>query len=348
MSILSEKRPKRAAPPAEPNIVVALTARERALFFNETVNSAASSWHFMSDDELDPKGWSRRLARLQPTVLITGWSTPPLPARWIDHPQCSLRHVCHVNGSVRGIVPRIFIERGGVTTNWGDSVSPQVAEHALLLALAALRNAARWRSFISRPVSKRRIEQLATKTLFSRSVGLHGFGSVARALVPLLAPFGVTIEAYSAGVPPDLMRGMGVKPAASLTELFSHSEVLFECEALTPATAHSVSATVLAALPNDAVFVNVGRGGLVDDAALQREIASGRLRVALDVASDEPLTPSSPYVRSKKVILSPHIGGPTVDRYPSCGLLALANLRSFVEGRVPASAISLAAYDRAT
>lgn len=348
MNTFSEKRVTRAASIAGHKIVVALTAQERALFFDETIGTAASSWHFLSDAQLDPNGWSRRLARLQPTILVTGWKTPSLPARWIGQPHCPLQYVCHVTGSVRLLVPRVFIERGGVITNWGNSVSSQVAEHALLLALAALRNAAQWRAFIARPVSKRRIEQLATKTLHSRRVGVHGFGSVARALVPLLAPFAVAIEAYSAGVPPDLMRAVGVRPATSLTTLFSHSEVLFECEALTPATACSITAGVLAALPDDAVFVNVGRGGLVDDAALQREIASGRLRVALDVATDEPLTPASRYVGARNVILSPHIGGPTLDRYEECGRLALANLRSFIDGRIPAGAISLAAYDRAT
>jgi phosphoglycerate dehydrogenase-like enzyme len=318
------------------------------MFFDEADPGLIASWHFLSDAELAHEGWSECLARLRPTVLITGWSTPPLPAAWLDSADCSLRLVCHVTGSVRRLVPREFIARGGIVTNWGETVSAQVAEHGLLLALAGLRNAAQWSGFIARPANGRQIEQLGTKTLFGRRVGLHGFGSVARALIPLLRPFAVLPSAYSAGVPPQLMQAAGVEPCRSPEELFSRSDVLFECEALTPATAGSVSAELLARLPDDAVFVNIGRGGIVDDAALNREARSGRLRVALDVVANEPLTPASPYFGLPNVVLSPHIAGPTRDRYTQCGAFALASLRAFLRGETPSAAITLAAYDRAT
>ena len=344
----SPASPTRSTSPETPRIVAALTARERQLFFGAADPADTASWHFLADAELTAAGWPGCIERLQPTVLITGWSTPTLPEAWLANRACPLRLVCHVTGSVRRLVPRIFIERGGIVTNWGDTVSAQVAEHGLLLALAALRNAARWRGFIASTATVRRIEQLGTKTLFQRRVGVHGFGSVARALVPLLRPFEVELAAYSAGVPPELMRAAGVTPVASLGELCAQSEVFFECEALTPATEHSVTGAVLARLPDDAVFVNVGRGRLVDEAALQREAASGRLRVALDVVAAEPLTHGSAFVQLPDVILSPHIAGPTTDRYGQCGQFALANLRAFLRGESPPAAVSLATYDRAT
>ncbi len=344
MSSFSETIPSVVGSRA-PRVVVALTERERSLFFE---GDAMPPGTLLEEADFEPERWEARLERERPDVVVSGWSTPPIPERWLMRPDCSLRYVCHVAGSVRALVPRSFIERGGLVTNWGDSVSPQVAEHALLLALAALRHADRWPGFIARDPETRRIEEIGTRTLFGRRVGIHGFGSVARALLTLLAPFGVTVTAYSAGVPHELMNEAGVQSCASLAELFRSSEVLFECEALTPATERSVSAELLAALPDDAVFVNVGRGRLVDDAALQREAKSGRLRLALDVVADEPLTSDSPFVASGNAILSPHIGGPTLDRYRRCGQLALANLASFLRGETPPSTITLAAYDRAT
>jgi Phosphoglycerate dehydrogenase and related dehydrogenases len=344
MSILSENGGPHFESDAT-RVVIALTARERSLFFEDGSIPAGT---ILRDAEFDPDGWEALLERLRPEVVVSGWSTPPIPERWLRRADCSLRYVCHVAGSVRALVPRSFVERGGVVTNWGDAVSAQVAEHALLLALAALRHADRWENFIARDASVRRIEEIGTRTLFGRRVGIHGFGAVARALLPLLAPFGVRVSAYSAGVPEALMRGAGVQPCRSLDDLFASSEVLFECEALTPATEKSVTAELLAALPDDAVFVNVGRGLIVDDAALQREAQSGRLRLALDVIADEPATKESAFVRSGNVILSPHIGGPTLDRYRQCGALALANLAAFLRGERPAAAITLAAYDRAT
>ncbi len=345
MSFLPDKSSPASLALSDPRVAVALTAREWSLFFDDTIPPPGA---FIDEASLTPPDWESSLDHLQPQVLITGWSTPPIPEPWLLSPHCPLRYVCHTTGSVRGLVPRSFVARGGIVTNWGDSVSPQVAEHGLLLALAALRHVDRWPAFIARDPAGRRLEEIETRTLFGRRVGLHGFGAVARALLPLLAPFSVSLSAYSAGVPPDLMRGAGVRPCASLEELFSDSEVLFECEALTPATERSIGAELLAMLPTNAVFVNIGRGRVVDDEALQREARAGRLRLALDVVADEPLTPDSPYVASGRVVLSPHIGGPTLDRYRHCGALALANLETFLRGEIPVGAITLAAYDRAT
>lgn len=331
-------------------IVAALTARERALFLQDALarRPRAPRIRFADDPDLRPEVWAARLAEWQPEVLLSAWNTPPLPETWLARRDCPLRYLCHVTGSVRRLVPRSFLERGGLVTNWGEGISGQVAEHGLLLVLAALRGQAEWRDFIARPVDRRQITDLRTRTLFGLRVGLHGFGSVARALLPLLQPFGVAVAAWSAGVPPELYARHGVRNAGSLRALFAGSDVLIECESLTPATAGGVTADLLAALPDDAVFVNIGRGAVVDEPTLVREAAAGRLRVALDVSATEPLTPDSPVVRCGRIILSPHIGGPTTDRYAECGGRALDNLERFLDGRPPDSAITLVAYDRAT
>lgn len=330
-------------------VVIALTRRERTLFLND--NAAASLQTAVvcvaDDGDLVSAGWQQRLEKWRPNVLVTGWTTPPIPETWTETPECPLKYVCHVTGSVRQLVPRSFIARGGLVTNWGDQVSDQVAEHGLLLALAALRNNPAWRPFISRPPQTRRLEEIKTQTLFNRRIGLHGFGSIARALIRLLKPFGGTISAYSNGVPVELMQSCGVNPCASLKELFAKSEIVFECESLTEASAGSVNDEVLAALPDDGVFVNIARGSLVDDAALQREGASGRLRLALDVAAGEPLTLRSPYARMPAVVLSPHIAGPTLDRYRFCGSLAWDHLSTYLAGKLPLT-VTLEMYDRAT
>jgi phosphoglycerate dehydrogenase-like enzyme len=331
-------------------IVAAITARERTMFLESSLvrSSLTPEIVFAEDGALHPDRWAAQLAAWQPEVLITAWSTPPIPEAWLSQPGCPLRYVSHIVGSVRQLVPRQYIERGGLVTNWGEHISGQVAEHGLLLALAALRNQPAWGPFITRPISERHITDLGTRSLFGLRVGLHGFGSVARALLPLLRPFGVTFTAYSAGVPDVILLTHGVKPAGSLNRLFAESDVLFECESLTPSTRYSVTANVLAKLPDNAIFVNIGRGALVDDDALVEEGMSGRIRLALDVVTVEPLNPDSPFMRIPGIVISPHIGGPTFDRYASCGNHALANVTRYLTDGKPPGAISLASYDRAT
>jgi len=285
--------------------------------------------------------WSSALEEIQPEIIVSCWKTRGLPEEWIQRPDCPLRYVCHLTGSVRHVVPRGFLEDGRLVTNWGGIAAPQVAEHALLLALAALRNLSDWRKWDKTQVPK-------TQTLYGRTVGIHGFGKVARFLVDLLRPFGVSIRSYSLGVPPAMMQSRGVTPAASLHELFSESEVLFDCEALNEQTERSVSEELLAALPDKAVFVNVGRGRIVDEDALGREAASGRIAVAIDVVTHEPLPADSPLATLPGVIYSPHIAGPTGDQFPHCGKLALENIYRYMDNLPLEARVTLDIYDRAT
>jgi phosphoglycerate dehydrogenase-like enzyme len=347
----SRALPPRPVASSRPNLVVALPLREQKLFLDPATKSrwqmelAHTIWP--SDAELSPEAWPEFLKKTRPEIIVTGWSTPPLPTAWLEAPDCSLRYVCHVPGSVRKVVPRSFIEKGGLVTNWGSLAGQFVAEHALLLALACLRNLSAWRPFIAQPVKEREIESIGTRSLFGRHVGLHGFGNVARALVPLLRPFGVTIHAFSAGVPDAIIRAEGAEPCASLEDLFRHSEVLFECEALTAATEGSVSAAVLRTLPDGAIFVNIGRGRVVDESALVHEARSGRIPVAVDVLQNE-ITERSELFQVPKAILSPHIAGPTHDQYWRCAELARQNIERYLRGEPPLARVSLEIYDRST
>lgn len=294
------------------------------------------------DFELDDLIWKN------PEVLLACWSTPRLPKVWLESPDCALRYVCYLAGSVRRTVPRSFIEKGGLVTNWGGMAAPQVAEHTLLLTLSILRRQSEWRSFIQQPPNKRHLTPLQTRTLYGCRVGLHGFGAVARSLVALLQPFQVNISAFSEGVPPDHMREYGVTPSSSLAELFSGSDVVFECEALTARSAGSVSAAILAELPDGGVFVNVGRGPLVDEAALLAEVKSGRLFAALDVSTNEPFTPDMEFFTTDNILISPHIAGPTNDRLTACGEFARENVARYLRKEPLHAQVTLEIYDRST
>lgn len=287
------------------------------------------------------------LAATNPEIVLSAWSTPRLESL-LEKPGCRIAYVCHLTGSVRNVVPRSFIERGGKVTNWGTFVSTTVAEHGLLLALAALRNLPGWSAVIAGPRTSQAARVLGTRTLVGRRVGIHGFGGVAQALVTLLRPFNVSVVAWSAGVPSGVFREHGVGQADSLDDLFSRSEVLFECEALTPQTRGIVSAQTLARLPDGAIFVNIARGELVDESALRQEASSGRLRLALDVVASEPLTTSSPMFGLGGTVLSPHIGGPTYDLWHPIGAYAAANLERFVAGQPLLSPVTLEVFDRST
>lgn len=293
--------------------------------------------------------WDELLEAFAPTVLVTGWETPRLPERFAADAGSPLRYLCHLMGTVRYVVPRPLLERGVVVSNWGRQVAPAVAEHAMLLLLAALRNVPSWGPALDDwPTGGYNTVQLGVRSLRGRRVGIHGFGAVAREIVPMLRAFGARVAAYSAGVPDSHFAEMGVRRCASLEELFSGSDAIIECEGLTPQNHNAVTEAVLRCLPPQAVFVNVGRGALVDEAALGRLAREGRLRIALDVFATEPLPADSPVRGAPGAVLSPHVAGPTEEGFPALFLSAMDNVRRFLDGGEVEGRVTLEAYDRAT
>jgi len=333
-------------------VLFSLDEQEREVFFpdGDWPGSCVPGHEWAVFTGESDQSWSEALETFCPTVIVSCWSTRALSPRWVTDPGCCLRYVCHVAGSVRHVVPREFLGRGGIVTNWGGAPSSEVAEHALLLALSALRNAGAWWPFIeSRDgISAHQSVALRTRTLIGKRVGIHGFGRIARALIGFLKPFGVTIQCFSHGVPSSAMTAFGIDACDDLSTLFQASDVVFECEALTPDTEGSVTREILGLLSQDAIFVNVGRGGVVDEDALARLAASGKIRVALDVVTDEPLRADTKFRAIGGAILSPHIAGPTFERFPECGRLAMQNLQRFLSGADIPDAMSLDEYDRST
>ncbi|CAN5530367.1 hydroxyacid dehydrogenase [soil metagenome] len=288
------------------------------------------------------------LAESSAEVLVSCWATPPLPEDLPVGGDGQLRYVCHLAGSVRSLVPRALLERGLRVTNWAGSVSRTVSECALLLILSALRRSSYWALAMHREGKWKDKYTVVTESLFGRQVGLHGFGAIARELVQLLKPFNVSISTYSPNVDDATLACFGVTRCASLEALFSSSDIIVELAASTPQTYRSVNEEILRLIRPGGVFVNVGRGAIVDEAALARVAAEGKIQVALDVFEVEPLPAESPLRGMENVTLLPHLGGPTKDRRRDCGELGYLNLRRYLEGKPMEGEITLEIYDLST
>jgi phosphoglycerate dehydrogenase-like enzyme len=151
----------------------------------------------------------------------------------------------------------------------------------------------------------------------------------------------VQLAAYSQGVPGSLFEECQVKCAESLEELFATSDIIIECEALTARTRGSVDERLLRLLPDHAVFVNVGRGEVVEEAALIKIGLEGRLSIGLDVYEREPISAQYPLWGKKNVLLSPHIAGLTTDTLRILCEFALNNLQRYLKGEKMEAAVSL-------
>lgn len=177
------------------------------------------------------------------------------------------------------------------------------AELAVTLILACVRQI----PWFAGQQANRNWSHVRTEVLAGQRVLLIGYGAVGAAIEQRLAPFGVSITRVSRTARD------GVSGLAELPALAVAADIAVICIALTSQTAGLVSAKVLAALPDGALLVNVARGPVVDAAALAKELRSGRLRAALDVADTEPLPADRPEWTMPNVLVTPHIGGDTHD-----------------------------------
>lgn len=337
-------------------VLVAVSSRERAQFqidaafagFDGAMSAKDVELHVCEVDAGTP--WEALLRRVRPEVLVAAWATPSLPDGYLEAEECPLKYVCFLTGSVRRLVTRGFIEKGGVVTNWGDAVAPIVAEHALLLLLAALRRMPEWRPRLEDAMAHQETHALSvpTSTLHGRAVSMHGFGQIARELIRLLAPFNVKVRAFSEGVPAEYMRRHGAEPVETLAALFDGAEILVECEALNPRTEQSVGAAMLDRLARGAIFVNVGRGAVVDEAALIERGMRGDVRLALDVFASEPPPKNWAMFAVPGAVLSPHIGGPTLDSLPALGRRAADNVYRYFSGESLRQPVTVETYDWST
>jgi len=297
----------------------------------------------LDPDAHSEEEWQQRIQEINPRILLTGWGTRLLPSQ----PPSNLEYVCHLTGSMRASLPRNYLEKGIPVTNWGNSISHTIAEMGLFLTLHLLRNATAYQDNLHYR-QKWREDIPPDRSLFGRSVGIHGFGRIARKLVGLLQPFSVNLSAYSPPVPSEVFQQAGVRQASSLEALFSENEIVIELEGLTPETCGMIKAEHLAALPDQGILVVVGRAGLIEEEPLIQEARKGRIHVGLDVFWEEPLPADSPLRGLRNVALFPHTAGPTPDQLFRCGERALENLKRFRDREPLLEPLDPQAYDRIT
>ena len=149
--------------------------------------------------------------------------------------------------------------------------------------------------------------------LAGRTLGLVGFGLIARTLAVRARALGMLVQAHDPMLASDdtAWAEHGVI-ACSLEELLATSHVVSLHVPLTEQTRNLIDARALARLPRGALLVNTARGRIVDETAVVEALGSGHLGgAALDVFAQEPLPATAAFAALPNLILSPHLAGLT-------------------------------------
>jgi phosphoglycerate dehydrogenase-like enzyme len=223
-----------------------------------------------------------------------------------------------------------------VMTNGRSLHDGPVAEHALALALCAVRRLDRCRAAQSerrwapelggiQPESPaRRLSSLTGATVL-----VWGFGSIAATLAPMLTALGA--EVIGVARTPGYRHGYRIIGQESVADILPIIDMVVMVLPGHTGTRRVLDAQKLSLLPRHAWVVNVGRGSTIDEQALHAHIARGDLGgAALDVFEHEPLPPTSPLWTNPDVIISPHAAG---GRPVGAERLIKDNLHAILDGR---------------
>jgi phosphoglycerate dehydrogenase-like enzyme len=261
--------------------------------------------------------------------------------RWIQ------LHTAGVDHAIKE--PIIQAQDVDVTTTSGIH-APIIAEYCLLgmlsfefklPALLAHQAKAEW--------AENRHERFSPRGLRGQTLGIVGYGAIGRELARQADALGMTVLAVKRDAmhPTDettyVIPGTGDPAGDVPTRIYppeATAGMVKECDfvvvtlPLTPATKGAINADVIKAMKKSAVLINIGRGAVVDEAALISALAAERIRGALlDVFVEEPLPPGSPLWNLPNVIITPHIAGVSVNYHQMAAGVFIENLQRYLEKR---------------
>lgn len=211
-----------------------------------------------------------------------------------------------------------------------------VGELTLGLALALLRKVTE----LDSSTRKGEWNRKAGVEISGKTWGMLGFGATARALAKLLKGFDVTILAYDpfAKVDPEFAKETKTS-LVTLDDVISRSDVISLHMPATPETTKVINSERLSKMRSHAVIVNVGRGELIDEVALEEALSSQAIAgAALDVREIEP-PKDSRFRDLSNVILTPHIAGITQESQAKINEVLVNEVRSALTGGSPSYAV---------
>lgn len=230
------------------------------------------------------------------------------------------------------LAPGVLPASGVTLTNSSGAYGVTISEHVLMQLLNVLRRRQEYLALLARREWR---HDLPLRSIYGSRVTLLGTGDIGQETAKRLRGFEPAriIGVNRGGKDPGGLFD-AVFTVEHLAEVLPQTDILILSLPGTHETYHILNAETLALLPDGAVVVNVGRGSLIDEIALEKELRGGRLFAALDVFEREPLPLSSGLWDCPNLLISPHAAGfttlpHTVDRIVE---LFIENLGRYAAG----------------
>jgi phosphoglycerate dehydrogenase-like enzyme len=171
-----------------------------------------------------------------------------------------------------------------------------------------------------------------------------GLGNVGKALARKLTALGMNVEAIRRTADLSAEGEVGIARAGGLSDLLdmaATADFVISTVVLTDQTRGLFNRALFHSMKPTAFVVNVSRGPVVNERDLLQALQEGTIAGAgLDVYVEEPLSPDHPFLKTEKVLATPHVAGVTQQNYEGIGRVMAENILLFKEGKLPATCVN--------
>ena len=230
---------------------------------------------------------------------------------------------------------------GIVVTNTPDVFIEEVADHAMMLLLSAIRRTKEQNTFAAEGEWHKGRPQLNhVPRLMGRTLGLISFGNVARCMAARAKAFGLRVIAYDPYVSELTIGEHDVEPVP-WSELLERSDYLSVHSPDNEETRHSLNASAFEQMKDGVVIVNTARGPIIKEADLIKALNSGKVQSAgLDVLEQEPPDPQNPLLAMPNVIVTPHVASASTRMRPTARRRVGREVSLVLRGKWPMSCVN--------
>ena len=232
-------------------------------------------------------------------------------------------------------------KRGIVVANAPQSNVVSAAEHTVALMLALARNVPQAHALLVAGRWER--SKLAGVELYEKTLGIIGFGRIGQLVAERARALGMRILAFDPFVSAERYRDLGVEKAENSGEIYAQADFITIHLPVTPQTENWLDAEAFAQMRDGVRILNVARGELLVDEALQAALDSGKVAgAALDVFRTEPIT-DHPLFGRPDVIVTPHLGASTAEAQDRAGVQTAEQVVAALTGGVVSTAVNIPA-----
>lgn len=272
-------------------------------------------------------------------ACITGWGSFLFDEELLDEAR-RLKILFHTAGTVRGSYHKAIRKNVRIVSNASINAIP-VAEFALGIILSGLKGVYQYQERFRKKGRKSWEKDISISPgYYGTTVGIISLGHVGYKLLELLRHFDFNVLVYSNHLSVSEANRLNVKKV-SLDDVMSQSNALVLCAPDLPQNRHMINAQRLALMKDNALFINVARGALVDEVALVNELRRGRITAFLDVTDSEPPEEGHPFYALSNCILTPHIAGSFGNECYRLGKATLDEVKRYLKGEPLENELSL-------